>query len=192
MLLTPAGRVAALLFLTLLAARPSSPLSAQSPRDGQHDFDFHIGTWTTTLARLRHPLSGDTAWVHYTGTTVVRKVWNGLANLVELEARGPAGSFQALSLRLYNPAAHQWSLNFSNSRSGTLSETSIGEFRDGRGEFISQEPYGERTILVRFVVLPITRDSVRFEQSFSDNGGRTWELNWIATDVRARSGASPP
>lgn len=186
-----ARQAAALVVWTLLAASPSSPLAAQAPHDGQHDFDFHLGTWTTTLARLRHPLSGDTTWVHYTGTTVVRKVWNGLANLVELEAQGPAGRFQALSLRLYNPAARQWTLNFSNSRSGTLSESSVGEFRDGRGEFISQEPFGERTILVRFVILPLTPDSIRFEQSFSDDGGRTWELNWIATDVR-RTAAPPP
>lgn len=179
-------RPAALLVAILLAASPRTPLAAQSARDGQHDFDFHIGTWTTTLARLKSPLTGDTTWLHYTGTTVVRKVWNGLANLVELEAHGSAGSFQALSLRLYNPAAHQWSLNFSNSRSGTLSESSIGEFRDGRGEFISQEPYGERTILVRFIIQPFGRDSCRFEQSFSDDSGRTWELNWVATDVRVK------
>ena len=189
MLVAPLRRVAGLLVVSVIAAWPGPSLAAQSPRDGQHDFDFHIGTWSTTLARLRHPLSGDTTWLHYTGTTVVRKVWNGLANLVELEAQGPAGRFQALSLRLYNPTARQWSLNFSNSRSGTLSESSIGEFRDGRGEFISQEPFGERTILVRFVIQPITRDSCRFEQSFSDDGGRTWELNWVATDVRVRSGA---
>jgi hypothetical protein len=186
MLVTTLRRPAGLLVLILLAASPRTPLAAQSARDGQHDFDFHIGTWATTLARLQHPLTADTTWLHYTGTTVVRKVWNGLANLVELEAHGSAGSFQALSLRLYNPAARQWSLNFSNSRSGTLSESSIGEFRDGRGEFISQEPYGERIILVRFLIRPLTRDSVRFEQSFSDDGGRTWELNWVATDVRVK------
>jgi hypothetical protein len=186
MLVTTLRRPAGLLVVILLAASPRTPLAAQSARDGQHDFDFHIGTWTTTLARLQHPLTGDTTWLHYTGTTVVRKVWHGLANLVELEAHGSAGNFQALSLRLYNPAARQWSLNFSNSRSGTLSESSIGEFRDGRGEFISQEPYGERTILVRFLIQPLTRDSVRFEQSFSDDGGRTWELNWVATDVRVK------
>jgi hypothetical protein len=192
MLLAPGRRLAAAVVSAFLAVGSSSSLSAQSAHDGQHDFDFHLGTWTTTLARLRHPLSGDTTWVRYTGTTVVRKVWNGLANLVELEAQGPAGRFQALSLRLYNPAARQWSLNFSNSRSGTLSESSIGEFRDGRGEFISQEPFGERTVLVRFVIQPLSPDSVRFEQSFSDDGGRTWELNWVATDVRVRGGVAAP
>src|ERR1700756_3013769 len=84
--------------------------------DGQHDFDFEIGTWTTHLRRLAHPLSGSTTWIEYQGTTVVRKVWNGRANLVELEVDGPSGHLEGLSLRLYNPESHQWSLNFSNSR----------------------------------------------------------------------------
>ncbi len=159
---------------------------AASARDGQHDFDFEIGTWKTQLSRLVHPLSGDSTWTKYTGTTVVRKVWNGRANLVELEAEGPAGHFQALSLRLYNPEARQWSLNFSNSRGGTLAQPAIGEFKEGRGEFLSQESFNGRAILVRFVISPITADSCRFEQSFSDDGGKTWELNWIAIDTRVK------
>jgi hypothetical protein len=161
-------------------------------RDGQRDFDFEIGTWKTHLSRLVRPLTGSTEWVEYEGTTVVRKVWNGGANLVELEVSGPAGRIQGLSLRLYNPKSRQWSLNFSNSRSGTLSPPSIGEFRDGRGEFFNQETLNGRA-LVRFVISPITPDSLRFEQAFSGDGGRTWEVNWIATDTRMKreSGKAP-
>jgi hypothetical protein len=165
------------------AAR-TGPSSTLERRDGRHDFDFEIGTWKTHLRLLQHPLTGSNSWVEYEGTTVVRKVWNGLANLVELDANGPEGRIQALSLRLYNPQSHQWSLNFSSSRTGTLSPPSIGEFKDGRGEFFDQETLDGRAILVRFVISVITPDSVRFEQSFSDDGGKTWELNWIATDTR--------
>jgi hypothetical protein len=103
---------------------------------------------------------------------------------VELDVDGPAGRIQRLSLRLYNPESRQWSLNFSNSSAGTLSPPSIGEFKDGRGEFFAQESLNGRAILVRFVISVITPDSCRFEQSFSDDGGRTWEVNWIATDTR--------
>src|SRR2546430_14081566 len=46
-------------------------------QDGQHDFDFEIGTWKTHVKRLLHPLTGSNTWVEYDGTTVVRKVWNG-------------------------------------------------------------------------------------------------------------------
>jgi len=182
----------ALLLCGLLAALGPGQARAQSAdvqpkaRDGQRDFDFEIGTWKTRLSVLKQPLTGSTTWVQYEGTTVVRKVWDGRANLVELEAEGPAGHIEALSLRLYNPQSRQWSLNFSNSRTGTLSPPSIGEFTaDGRrGAFYSQETLDGRAILVRFVITPVTPDSLRFEQAFSGDGGKTWELNWVATDTR--------
>lgn len=155
-------------------------------RDGQGDFDFEIGTWKTHLRRLQGPLTGSTTWVEYDGTTVVRKVWNGRANLVELDVNGPAGHIEALSLRLYNPESRQWSLNFASSSGGTMAVPTVGEFRNGRGEFYDQETLRGRAILVRFVISDITPNSVRFEQSFSDDGGKTWELNWIAVDTRVR------
>jgi hypothetical protein len=168
-----------------LAALPA-PAQNASPRDGQHDFDFEIGSWNTHLRRLQNPLSGSTTWVEYTGTTVVRRVWDGRANLVELAVDGPAGRLEALSLRLYDPQARQWSLNFANARGGALGVPSVGEFRNGRGEFYSHEEFNGRMVLVRFVITPLTPDSCRFEQSFSDDGGKTWELNWVAVDTRTR------
>jgi hypothetical protein len=167
-------------------AAQSSAQQIPAARDGQHDFDFEIGTWKTHLSRLLHPLSGSTTWAEYEGTSVVRKIWNGRANLVELEVAGPAGQLEGLSLRLYNPQSHQWSLNFSNSKGGTLSQPVIGEFKDGRGEFYDQESLDGRAILVRFVISNVTPTSCRFEQAFSSDGGTTWEVNWIATDTRIK------
>ena len=172
----------------LLGTAPDRPAA----HDGQHDFDFEIGTWKTHLSRLQHPLTGSKTWVEYEGTTVVRRVANGRANLVELVADGPAGHFEGVSLRLYNPESRQWSLNFSSIRTGTLSPPTIGEFRNGRGEFYNQETLDGRAILVRFVISDITPDSCRFEQAFSDDGGRTWEVNWIATDTRVKGEPGTP
>lgn len=160
------------------------PCAAAERRDGQHDFDFEIGRWHTHLHRLLHPLTGSNSWVDYDGTTVVRKIWDGRANMVELEADGPAGHFEGLNLRLYNADSHQWSLNFASSAGGSLGTPTIGEFTDGRGEFYDQENLNGRTILVRFVISDITPSSCRFEQAFSDDGGKSWEVNWIATDTR--------
>ena len=155
-------------------------------RDGQHDFDFEIGTWKTHVSRLLHPLTGSNAWGRYDGTSVVRKVWNGRANLVELEADGPAGHLELASFRLYNPVSHQWSLNVASSRGGSFGVPTIGEFNNGRAEFYDQETFNDRAILVRFVISDITVNSCHFEQAFSADGGKTWEVNWIADDTRAR------
>jgi hypothetical protein len=174
----------ALPIVTFAEQNPEAKTNVATLRDGQHDFDFEVGTWKTHLKRLQHPLTGSTTWVEYEGTTVVRKVWDGRAVLLELVADGPAGHFEGLSLRLYNPQSHQWSLNFANSSSGTLSQPTIGEFKNGRGEFYDQEDLNGRAIFVRFVISDITPNSCRFEQAFSDDGGKTWEVNWIAIDTR--------
>ena len=171
--------------------KSSAPVVSSTPRqtstghDGQHNFDFEIGTWKTHLWRLVDPLAG-TKWVEYEGTSVVRKIWSGRANLVELEVDGPTGHIEGLNLRLYNPQSHQWSLNFANSRGGPQSPPTIGEFKNGRGEFFSQETLNDRAILVRFVISDITPNSCRFEQAFSDDGGKTWEVNCIALDTRMK------
>ena len=179
-------RVGALLVCGLLAAAPIARGSdpPATGRDGQRDFDFHIGNWKTHLKRLQKPLTGSKTWVEYEGTTVVRKVWDGAANLVELDVSGPAGRIEGLSLRLYNPETRQWSLNFANRRGGTMFPPTVGEFRNGRGEFTSKEELDGRPILVRFVISDIQPDSCHFEQAFSADGGKTWEVNWIATDTR--------
>jgi hypothetical protein len=152
--------------------------------DINHDFDFEIGTWKTHVRRLLHPLTGSTSWVEMEGVTTVKKVWGGRANLVELEADGPGGHFEGLSLRLYNPNTQKWSLNFASSSDGTMTPPTIGEFKNGRGEFYSHETLNARPILVRFVISDITSTSCRFEQAFSADEGKTWEVNWIATDTR--------
>lgn len=157
-------------------------------RDGQHDFDFHFGTWKTHIKRLRKPLTGSTDWVEYDGISVVRKVWDGRASLFELEVDGPAGHIEGLGLRLYNPETRQWSLNWANSNDNVLQTPMIGGFKDGRGEFYDHEIFNGRAILARNSFSDITPNSSRFEQAFSDDGGKTWETNWIMTFTRAKHG----
>ncbi|HKP67935.1 MAG TPA: hypothetical protein VJV05_01550 [Pyrinomonadaceae bacterium] len=170
----------------LLFVAPACFAQAAQQRDGGHDFDFEIGTWKTDLKRLLRPLTGSKEWVRYEGTSVVTKVLGGRANLVELSVSGSTGRIEGLSLRLYNPETRQWSLNFSNVRSGTLSPPMIGEFKNGRGEFYGSDTLNGRAIMVRFVISEVTRDSAKFEQAFSDDGGKTWEVNWIAIDSKIK------
>jgi len=179
---------AGLLLVSLLAldAAAQTPHSTASiaPEDGQHAFDWEIGTWQTDVRRLAAPLTGSSEWVEYTGTSVVREVLDGRANLVELRVEGPTGRIEGASLRLYNPRTRQWNLNYASAGSGTLTRPVHGGFRNGRGEFHGQEEIDGRVVLVRFVISGVTENSARFEQAYSADGGRTWETNWIATDTR--------
>lgn len=164
----------------LIGLFPVSALAVPTPRDGQHDFDFEFGSWTAHLSRLVHPLTGSTTWVKYSGTSVVRKVWNGRANLGELEVSGPAGHIEGLTMRLYNPQTGQWYISWASSADGLLGQPMIGGFKNGRGEFYDQESLNGQAIFVRFIFSGITSKSFRLEQAFSGDGGQSWETNWIA------------
>jgi hypothetical protein len=166
-------------------AAAAAPSAAAAVRDGQHDFDFHLGDWTTHIRSLQHPLTGSTTWVEYDGTLTVRKVWDGRAQLEELRAAGAGRQIEDLLLFLYNPQTGQWSLNPAASNDGVMGTQLVGGFRDGRGEFYDQEPAaGGRTVLVRQTWSDITPTSHHFEQAFSNDGGRTWEPNFVAVLTR--------
>jgi len=166
------------------APKTTGVQEADRPRDGQHDFDFHVGKWKSQILRLSHPLTGSTTWVRCDGTLDARKVWAGRAQMEELEADCPSGHIEDLLVFLYNPQSHQWSLNAAAVNDGVIAHPLYGEFKGGRGEFIDQEPFKDRMILVRQVWSDITPTSHHFEQSFSDDGGRTWEANFKATLTR--------
>jgi hypothetical protein len=172
---------------TALAAPEAGSQPVNQKRDGQHDFDFNIGTWKTHVSRLQKPLTGSTTWVEYDGISVVREILSGRASLFELTADGPAGHLEGAGLRLYNPESHQWSLNWTSGKSGVLGVPTIGEFKNGRGVFVDQESFNDRVILVRNSFMDITANSARFEQTFSDDGGETWEANFVMTFTRLKA-----
>jgi hypothetical protein len=157
---------------------------ATSQVDHQHDFDWEIGDWKVHLRRLLHPLTGSKSWVEFEGTAHVRKVWNGRANLLELELNSPAGHIEGLSLRLYNPQSERWSVYFATSDDGTLGTPMAGQFQNGRGEFSDRELFHGKMIDLHFVFSDVTEKSFHGEQSFSPDGGKSWETNWIEDFTR--------
>jgi hypothetical protein len=173
------------------AAEPSAPGAAGGGVDHSHDFDFNFGVWRTHIKYSMDPLSGSTEFVELNGTVTVRKVWGGRAQLEEVEADGPHGHWEGLTLFLYNPAAHQWSMNFANSRNGMATPPATGEFNNGRGEFYDQEFVDGRATLVRIVWSDITPNAHHFEQALSRDGGRTWAPNFVATVTRELPDAQP-
>lgn len=174
------------LALPLMSTADTTPAAAAASRDGQHDFDFNTGVWHTHIRRILDPLSGSTRTIELDGTVTVRKVWDGRALLEEIETDGPNGHWEGLSLFLYNPAAHQWSQNFVNSKVGQLTTPLIGSFSNGRGELFGQDTIDGRTILVRGVWSDIKANSHQYEESYSADGGKTWAKAFIASKTREK------
>ncbi len=170
---------------TLLLTGPAA--LAAEPHDGAHDFDFNIGTWHTHIKRLAKPLTGSTETVEMNGTVTVRKVWDGRAQLEEIEADSPNGHWEGMTLFLYDPKARQWNQTFADSESGQLQPPLFGSLKDGVVELYSQETKVGRAVLVRARWSAIKPDSHHFEESFSDDGGRSWEAVFDADLTRVKS-----
>lgn len=174
------------------------PACAQDPmpsvvveRDGSHDFDFSAGLWKTHLRRRVHPLTGSNEFIELNGTVNTHEVWGGRAHLEEIEADGPNGHWEGLSLFLYDPTAHQWSQTFVNSKVGAFDAGLIGSFKNGRGELFESDALNGRSILVRGVWSDITPASHRYEESYSADGGKTWEVQITANKTRADPSDAP-
>jgi hypothetical protein len=156
---------------------PATPV-----RDGAHDFDFLIGDWTAHVRRLPDRLVGSNKWVEYDGISRHKKLLDSNANFEEFEVDGhkPGLHIKAQTLRLYSPDSHQWSIYGLDLDKGVLGlPPVVGQFTGQRGEFFDQELYKGRAILVRYVWTSISPQSARMEQSFSADGGKSWEVNWI-------------
>ena len=166
------------------AGAPTSAPQTTTARDGQHDFDPLLGSWKYHLKRRMNPLTGSNTWVEFEGTGVCYKIWDGRAQMDTVELDSPTGHIEGLTLRLYNPQSHQWRLYWANSKIGVVDPPQVGEFKNGRGEFYAQDTINGRSILIRFDWSGMTTNSPHFEQSFSDDGGKTWEVNWITDQTR--------
>ena len=175
------------LLLGMVLALPLNAQTTGNPalppqRDGSHDFDFLIGDWKAHVKRLPDRLNNSNLWVEYDGISNHHKLLDSNANFEQFEVNSTDGKLhiKAQTLRLYNPAAHQWSIYLVDLDNGTLDTPPVvGGFTGKRGEFYHQENFKGRTILVRYVWLDISHNSARMEQSFSPDGGKTWEVNWI-------------
>jgi hypothetical protein len=172
----------------VLAGAPGIVLAqpAVATHDGGHDFDFLIGDWKAHVRRLPDRLVGSTKWVEYDGISNHHKLLDSNANFEEFEVRnGEGGHLKAQTLRLYNPETRQWSIYLVDVNAGTLGlPPVVGEFTGARGEFYDQETWKGRAILVRYLWLNLSPKSARMEQSFSADGGKTWETNWICELTR--------
>lgn len=153
-------------------------------QDGRADFDFYIGKWQVHHRWLRKRLKGLQEWEECGGVAVARRVLDGLGNIDEITMERASGRVVGMTIRLFDPQSQQWSIWWADSANGGLQPPMFGEFRDGRGIFYNQEPFEGKKIFIRFIWSSLTEDKCQWEQAFSEDGGSTWETNWIMEFAR--------
>ena len=178
----------ALMFAALtFGARTPMPRKQQSEAKPQpagvsseHDFDFLIGSWSVQHRRLKHRLAHSNEWENFSGTCRAWRVLDGQGDVDDNVLEAPAGTYRAVSLRSFDLETRSWSILWLDSRHPhELDPPVVGEFRNGVGTFLANDTLNGRPIVVRYIWSDITPNSAKWHQAFSDDGGRTWETNWI-------------
>ena len=146
-------------------------------------FDWFVGSWSSKQRRLRRALAGSEEWYEFPG---VHRSWNALGGKANIdEALFPTEGFGGVTLRLYDAATDEWSLSWASSRTGLSLPPVVGRFgADGRGVFTGPDTHEGRPITVLYLWHSITPTSATWEQAFSEDGGTTWQTNWVAAFTR--------
>ena len=153
--------------------------------DGAHDFDFWMGSWKINNRYLRERLRGSTDWVEFDATSVARPLPDGLGN-EDVFRTDHEGGFTGLSFRFFDPTTELWSIYWADSRRpGLLDPPVVGSFSRDVGIFEGTDRLDGKPVRVRFTWTGATTPTPRWEQAFSDDGGETWETNWVMEFIRA-------
>ena len=152
--------------------------------DGRTDFDFIVGKWAIHHRRLRERLAGSESWEEFDGTSEARLILDGIGNVDELWAERESGPLRGFTVRLFDPKMAEWRIYWGSGAGGPLDVPMAGRFDRGRGEFYAQDTHEGRHVYCRFIWSDITANAARWEQALSEDGGRTWEVNWIMEFTR--------
>lgn len=149
---------------------------------GERDFDFLMGSWRVHNRKLKARLQGSDEWLEFAATNVARPLLDGRGNEDEFRT---ADGFIGMSLRFHDPASERWAIYWVDNRRVTLEPPVYGRFTDGVGLFEGSDTFEGRPIRVRFIWSRTRTATPRWEQAFSEDGGRTWETNWVMDFTRA-------
>ena len=147
-------------------------------------FDFLHGRWNVVHRKLTERLVGNTEWFEFPGTLEVAPILGGMGNFDQNVLSDPKGTYEASSLRLFNPREQQWSIWWFDARLPGIDPPVVGGFQGKKGTFYSRDVFKDRPIRVRTTYEPLTPDHAQWTQAFSPDDGATWEVNWIAVDTR--------
>jgi hypothetical protein len=159
-------------------------MSVSDRNEGVRGFDFLRGSWRVANRRLRSRLAGSDDWEGFEASMENSPILGGLGNTDRYRAMRDGMGFEGFLLRLHDPETGRWSVYWADSIGCELGPPVVGGFNDGECELFGEDRHEGKAVLVRARYSEITRDSARWEQAFSEDGGGTWETNWIMQFVR--------
>ena len=166
---------------------PDPDWLASLPHNGdKHDWDWLVGSWEVRHWRLRERLMHDNRWDEFRGTCRMWTTMEGTGNVDDNYLELPTGAYRAMGVRALDATTGLWSIWWLDARYNSVDPPVRGGFKDGVGRFIGEDTLRGEPILMRFEWTRIAKDSAHWEQAFSPDKGKTWEVNWRMDFTRAR------
>lgn len=159
-------------------ADAGSCLTANSgpDHDGSHDYDFMSGRrWSVVGKKRVGRFIGSTKFEEMTGFETSRRIGDkGMIEEVVFPDWRP--NYKLVILRLYDPLARKWSI-YDAHNPKEISPPLHGTFHRGLGIFVGDDVIDNVPVKVRYTWTCDWKHP-RFQQEFSNDGGKTWEIDW--------------
>ncbi len=160
---------------------------AQAATGHEHDWDWLVGKWNVQHHRLKGRLVGSTTWEDFKGASTLWLTMGGLGTVDDNVLELPEGTYKAVGVRAFDAKTGRWAIWWLDGRNADRIDPPVyGGFKDGVGEFRGDDTLAGKPIVVRFRWTDITPTSAHWEQAFSPDDGKTWEVNWKMDFTRAK------
>lgn len=144
----------------------------QSLAEKSRQFDFWHGEWDVNLRIFREGQWKDQIQGHAT----IYSILDGRATMELWDSP----SLKGFSIRYYDEATKKWELwlNWPQPNASRWAHFE-GAFRNGRCEFFTDYINNSDTMRIRYTFSDITNNSLRWDDGYSRDRGKTWSVNWI-------------
>jgi hypothetical protein len=167
-----------------------APRLTTSADGRERDWKWLEGNWNVWHERLRERLVGSTTWDEFGGKCASFPTLGGLGNVDDCLLYLPSGTYRAIAPRAFDPATGTWSIWWLDGRmAGKLDPPVRGGFAGNEGEFQGTDVHEEIPVTVRFRWHETNSERPHWDQAFSTDGGKNWEINW--RNYFTRTGTAP-
>lgn len=160
-----------------------SAVPVETAPSAVHDFDFLFGHWTVEHRRLKARGVGSQDWDVSHGTAFTEPRMGGISNIEQHDC--PERGWRGVALRTLDLETGLWSIYWISDANGRLQPPVVGGFHEDGCRLEGPDVDGERPIVARYEWSEVRSGAPRWTQSFSYDGGATWEVNWVMAFTRS-------
>lgn len=157
-----------------------------SHNSSQNDFDFYIGKWNIKNRKRKERLANSEEWIEFDSTDEASSLLGGLGNMNKFNAVFDNGSFEGISIRLFNPKTKLWSIYWADTNTGYFDPPMVGSFDGNIGKLYCMDKHKGKDVLVQFHWDKSDNDKPVWSQAFSPDLGKNWEWDWYMYCTRIK------